>query len=144
MKNQRVRVDCINSVACYSLIYTQDQMIIVKQKFGSTTLNIFEGDQLIHAFIHSFIHSSDGIACVPFVRKHAERREIGQHLRQTWSLCSEAILESSKLVLNKQLLKNAIAPVKRQVELLEKHKRRNIQDYVGNGTGLVDGQGSTL
>ena len=32
-------------------------MIIVKQKFGSTTLNIFEGDQLIHAFIHSFIHS---------------------------------------------------------------------------------------
>lgn len=47
-------------------------MVIVKQKFGSSTLNIYHGDQLIHSFIHSFMHSFNGIVLIPFVKKYAE------------------------------------------------------------------------
>lgn len=56
LNDPHMRDNYINSVAYYLLTYLQNQMIIVKQKFSSSTLNICDGNQLIHSFIPSFIH----------------------------------------------------------------------------------------
>ena len=49
---------------------------------------------------------------------------MGQQLRQTWSACSQAIPESGKLVLNKQVLQSAVAPVTRRVVVRTYKKQR--------------------
>lgn len=116
-------------MACCLFISPQNQMILVKQKFGSSTLSICDDNHLTHSSIHSFVHQIVLCACHFLGSLQSPR----QQPRQTWSACSEAIVESGGRVLNEQLPRSTVDAVVGQVSCskdIQEERYKNMQGTV--------------